>query len=457
MRRSLLAAVVLLVATSAWAVPAIDQENVVNQSVGSRIIYAGNSPGQSFTAGSDGLLTQVDVRLSRDEGDIGEMWLDIWPMVAGAPAGAIPLFSTPIDTNDVPVGFFDFVSVDVSAGMIGVNYGDQLTIAVNGSAGLDDPNSNWDRGFTDYLGGEKFDRTGVWESNSPTFDYGFRTWVDPDVIPAGLVVLPDGDYNGDAHVNAADYTVWRDSFGQLGTQMPADGDRDGEIDQDDYDVWSSAYGLTPDMAVANGGFDTGDLSDWDVVVGPNTDVSFGFPRVESFDVDGDGPASDAMRVRLGRLDTSQFGGSVTIQQKLLLEEGDYEFSADIASQSLEAFGNTGPGNYELALDGVIIDQVFLEGTLIEAIEVIRDSLSATVEGVTAGYHTLSLTIARGGTNSREIYQFIDNVQMTKLGAPSQAVPEPGGFMLAAVAAGAVLCGRLPRSQKRRRAAPSMDV
>jgi hypothetical protein len=182
--------------------------------------------------------------------------------------------------------------------------------------------------------------------------------------------------------------------------------------------------------VRNGNFETGDLSHWNVVIEPNTHVSFGFPRVESFDVDGDGQPTSAMRVRLGRSDTSQFGGTVAIEQQVLLAAGDYIFSADVASQSLEFGGNTGPGNYELTFDGQIVDQVMLNGTLIGSSEVIRDRLQATLTNVEAGYHTLRLAVSRGATNSREIYQFIDNIQIARVVVASTlAVPEPAGGAL----------------------------
>ena len=58
-----------------------------------------------------------------------------------------------------------------------------------------------------------------------------------DVITLGeLPVLPwnqlaptlPGDYNVDGTVDAADFTVWRDSFGASGRrQLAADGDGDG--------------------------------------------------------------------------------------------------------------------------------------------------------------------------------------------------------------------------------------
>jgi beta-glucanase (GH16 family) len=55
---------------------------------------------------------------------------------------------------------------------------------------------------------------------------------------SGLV----GDYNGDGVVNAADYTVWRDSLGQTGIGMAADGSGNGTVDQADYEVWKEKFG-----------------------------------------------------------------------------------------------------------------------------------------------------------------------------------------------------------------------
>ncbi|MGD9634202.1 MAG: glycosyl hydrolase [Pirellulales bacterium] len=56
-------------------------------------------------------------------------------------------------------------------------------------------------------------------------------------------VLP-GDYNDDGTVDAADYSVWRDSFGQSGGGLAADGDGDGVIDDGDYAVWRLFFGET---------------------------------------------------------------------------------------------------------------------------------------------------------------------------------------------------------------------
>jgi hypothetical protein len=53
-----------------------------------------------------------------------------------------------------------------------------------------------------------------------------------------------GDYNHDGIVDSADYTLWRDTFGQtvpLGTG--ADGNLSGTIDAGDYASWKSRFGL----------------------------------------------------------------------------------------------------------------------------------------------------------------------------------------------------------------------
>jgi len=60
--------------------------------------------------------------------------------------------------------------------------------------------------------------------------------------------VPDensGDYNGDGFVNAADYTVWRDTLGTSVTpNSGADGDGNGIIETADYEYWKARFGNT---------------------------------------------------------------------------------------------------------------------------------------------------------------------------------------------------------------------
>ena len=60
-----------------------------------------------------------------------------------------------------------------------------------------------------------------------------------------LVLISDGlpgDFNRDGTVDAADYTVWRDSLGQTGNDLAADANEDNMVDADDYDLWKSNFG-----------------------------------------------------------------------------------------------------------------------------------------------------------------------------------------------------------------------
>ncbi len=58
-----------------------------------------------------------------------------------------------------------------------------------------------------------------------------------DIEFAARPAIPLGDYNGDGAVDAADYTVWRDTLGQTGANLAADGDRNGRVDTLDLSVW----------------------------------------------------------------------------------------------------------------------------------------------------------------------------------------------------------------------------
>jgi PEP-CTERM motif len=56
-------------------------------------------------------------------------------------------------------------------------------------------------------------------------------------------VTPTGDYNGNGIVDAADYVLWRKTFGQLVSNgTAADGSGNGTIDNADYTFWASKFG-----------------------------------------------------------------------------------------------------------------------------------------------------------------------------------------------------------------------
>ncbi len=72
---------------------------------------------------------------------------------------------------------------------------------------------------------------------------------------AQFVAASIGDYNADGSVDAADYTVWRDTMGATGPGLAADGDGNNVVDGGDYTWWKNRYaaGATPGIGVSAAG------------------------------------------------------------------------------------------------------------------------------------------------------------------------------------------------------------
>jgi hypothetical protein len=79
-------------------------------------------------------------------------------------------------------------------------------------------------------------------STGPTAfaDPGVTTMLIHGTLQVGTSLI--GDYNKNEFVDAADYTVWRNTIGQTGPNLPADGNGNQEIDSGDYDVWKTNFG-----------------------------------------------------------------------------------------------------------------------------------------------------------------------------------------------------------------------
>lgn len=65
-----------------------------------------------------------------------------------------------------------------------------------------------------------------------------------------LILISDGivgDFNRDGTVDAADYIVWRNAFGQVGNTA-ADANEDNIVDLDDFDLWRGNFGASSGQA-----------------------------------------------------------------------------------------------------------------------------------------------------------------------------------------------------------------
>ena len=76
---------------------------------------------------------------------------------------------------------------------------------------------------------------------APAGTYAPRLIMDAVLATAAPTLA--GDYNQDGNVDAADYSVWRDSLGSTGP-LPNETESLGTIDQADYDAWKANFGAT---------------------------------------------------------------------------------------------------------------------------------------------------------------------------------------------------------------------
>ena len=104
--------------------------------------------------------------------------------------------------------------------------------------------SSWDE--TIVTGIKRGQRGGSWVGSEGTLRSTYRYSAAPSFedVAYGMriaEVFAPGDFNGDGVVDAADYTVWRDSLGST-TNLAADGNNNGVVDAGDFDVWKTNFG-----------------------------------------------------------------------------------------------------------------------------------------------------------------------------------------------------------------------
>jgi len=113
-------------------------------------------------------------------------------------------------------------------------------------------------GFTTLAPGATLNLGPLYLGGAQDLEFNFLQMSDEvGVSTAGIVLYQafapvKGDYNGNGVVDAADYTVWRNSLGNTGAPgIPGDGDDgtltgtpDGVVNQSDYAYWKSRFGAT---------------------------------------------------------------------------------------------------------------------------------------------------------------------------------------------------------------------
>jgi hypothetical protein len=174
----------------------------------------------------------------------------LYAKLGGAPGGEVSVFGLGYDANND--GQFA-IDDDTSFNSQGIAYSGPADLAVSTDP-ADYYAEGWFTGFWHYgnAATDPFDdgawqdsqhgmasralTDGAWDSwtFSPTFN--FAAFAQNPQAAAPPLGLSPGDFNADGRVDAADYNVWKGSFGST-TQLSADANANGIVDAADYTIW----------------------------------------------------------------------------------------------------------------------------------------------------------------------------------------------------------------------------
>jgi hypothetical protein len=239
-----------------------------------------------------------------------------------------------------------------------------------------------------------------------------------------------GDYNKNGTVDAADFTVWRDTFGSS-TDLRADGDKNGTVEAADYDFWKSRFGnrvkggemfMTGDTVLRVNGATIGERTkgmlsvgpdaifevlDWNTTVTPNefggtVDLRLGNygPAYDDFGgepgLDGDGLLDVQGIVKANSAYVSENGGKgeirlsgagvVNLNGALHMDFcGNCQSNPALLAQrssKITINGSGGTFNVGLDPDPLVVDPLAAERDLLAASSTAIFSFTADAAGVT---------------------------------------------------------------------------
>ncbi len=180
-------------------------------------------------------------------------------------------------------------------------------------------------------------------------------------------------------------------------------------------------------ALANGDFSTGDFSGWTLLTDANG--TLGSPEVVAFDTAGTGTPSLSAQFNVGRtgLPVDIAGGGIA--QNVNLPGGPVVLSVDIAVQS--SSNNADGGLFELLFDGTVVASYDVGAVNLDTIY--RDTLTATIDNVTAGTHQFEVHIGRefGSSLGNTPDEYLDYASIV-------SVPEPASLTLCCLGASAIV-------------------
>ncbi|MHC4341408.1 MAG: PEP-CTERM sorting domain-containing protein [Planctomycetota bacterium] len=150
---------------------------------------------QTFTVGTTGILTSVEVKIFRSPDDIivDPLLFDVRSTNSGAPAasdiGSAILFSTSLSASSISTTA-GFASVNLGSAAVPVSSGDVLAIVLRSDDSVNDAYHWKGTKANGYSGGGAFFRigSGNWKSGTPA-DLAFKTNLTPTPEPGSIALF----------------------------------------------------------------------------------------------------------------------------------------------------------------------------------------------------------------------------------------------------------------------------
>ena len=196
-----------------------------------------------------------------------------------------------------------------------------------------------------------------------------------------------------------------------------------------------AVALANAVAFSNGGFDSGDWTDWDVALTENGDV--GFQDIVSFDMNFEEPGgvSTVAQFSVGQDDDDGPLGGIRITQALVLEAGvTYTISYKWAARNtFPVFDNLDGGTFQIVANDQVLTKHATENVPTMVTE--YGTLTAQFTPITTGEYAVGGQIVRRFRvpffSELVMAQYVDDFEIN-------AVPEPTTLSILAVAGVALL-------------------
>jgi hypothetical protein len=196
-------------------------------------------------------------------------------------------------------------------------------------------------------------------------------------------------------------------------------------------LFALAVGALPARAnlIANGGFATGDFTDWTLATTANGSLGPAPPPdVSSFNVTGSG-ATNAAQFQVGEVSFTGLQAGGSLSQIFATGAGTLLFNANIAATDHPGSGGNAEGGvFSVILNGVTLDTVDIGplGPSFSSPETILGVLSFS-DAVSAGSQDLEILITRPYQNGGTPFEYVTNITANLEG--SVPVPEPSSLAL----------------------------